>query len=290
MSSSLFHLFLFIIATFSISSSSILVLLSGASAIACAFWRLLISTFMLFLFSEFFKVKIKLGNVRHLILFIISGMTLGIHFVLWMDSLFRVPVAISTTIVVAYPIHALLIEHLLLKEKIKKVKIFGLTLGFIGILIYFHDSIILKILDPIGVLESFIASLLAAIYFYVGSIARKVLDIYSYTIPTYLFGSITVLFYSYLANDNILSYPLTSWLWFMALALIPMIGGHTVMNYLLKYYRSSTVTSIAFLEPIGASVLAYVILGQLPKIEHLLVVPLILFGVLLTILSEEGPS
>ena len=47
------------------------------------------------------------------------------------------------------------------------------------------------------------------------------------------------------------------------------------------------VSSIAFLEPVGASLLALLILNQVPRIEHIVATPLVLCGVALVLRSAS---
>ena len=89
----------------------------------------------------------------------------------------------------------------------------------------------------------------------------------------------TILLYALITRENIINYGLRSYLFFLALALIPMLGGHTLMNYLLRYLRTSIVTSISLTEPIGASILAYYILGQELSIEKILIMMMVIISV-----------
>ncbi|RLG73682.1 MAG: EamA/RhaT family transporter, partial [Thermoprotei archaeon] len=89
--------------------------------------------------------------------------------------------------------------------------------------------------------------------------------------------------YSFLIGENILQHSFNTYIYFILLALIPMIGGHTVMNYLLKYLKTSIVTSIALGEPVGASILAYYILGQEVDLLKASAMALVLFSLFLVI-------
>ena len=274
------------VAAVSISSAAILVRLSHASALACAFWRLILSSAMLlpWLASE------HDGSGKNSLVvtptMVVAGVSLGLHFALWMDSLFRIPVAVSTAIVVLYPVHSMLFETLR-GEKMAPIGVAGMILALLGLLLYFGDSLLVGGLDVLGLVESFLALVLAAVYFYLGRMARQEMSVYSYAAPTYLFGALTVLASSLVVGDNVFSYLRGSWVWFVALAAIPMIGGHTVMNYLLEFRRSSTVTSIAFLEPVLASALACVLLGETPELRHILVMLMMAAGVALVVLGEK---
>ncbi len=284
------HILMYITAVLSISSASILVLLSGAVAAACAFWRLLIASIILlpfYLLRRRGTVLSSEGHVVNYLFIVIAGTSLGMHFTLWMDSLFRLPVIVSTTIVVTYPIYAYIFEILIFKVKFRYTDILGMLIAFTGILLYFHEALNIGIVDLLGVIESFIASVLAAIYFFIGRFIRLRTGLLTYVIPTYIVGAAAVVPYSIITNANITNYPVATWIYFALLALIPMMGGHTIMNYLLKFYSSYVVSSIAFLEPIGASLLALLILNQVPKIEHVIATPLVLCGVALVLRSAS---
>jgi drug/metabolite transporter (DMT)-like permease len=65
-----------------------------------------------------------------------------------------------------------------------------------------------------------------------------------------------------------------------------MIGGHTLINYLLRYVKTSVATSIALGEPVGASLLAYLLLQQQIDWLQALVMTLVLSSIALTIFQE----
>ncbi len=272
---------LLIIALISIGSASILVRLSNASPYSCAFWRLLLASLFLSISSILTGNRLVLKELmdRSMFLIILSGVCIGLHFVIWMDSLFRVPISVSTTIVIVYPIHLMVIESVLQKEYPRTREVIGASIAYIGILMFFRGTVIAYDINAIGIIESFIASIFAAVYFYLGRIIRKRIDLYSYTIPTYAIGSLIALVYGFIVNDNVFLYISSSWLWLLLLALIPMIGGHTIMNYLLKFYKSSKISSIALGEPVIATLLSIPILGEVPSQHLILPMTLTLFGV-----------
>jgi drug/metabolite transporter (DMT)-like permease len=72
---------------------------------------------------------------------------------------------------------------------------------------------------------------------------------------------------------------------FLALALGPMLLGHTGMNYALRYLPAYAVNVTVLGEPIGATILAALIPGiaEVPTTATLVGGVLILAGVVLTI-------
>ena len=64
-------------------------------------------------------------------------------------------------------------------------------------------------------------------------------------------------------------YPLTGYMdetygYFLLLALGPQLLGHTTFNYALKRVPPVLIAILLLAEPIGSSVLAYLILGEVP--------------------------
>lgn len=277
---------LFAVILFSISSSSLLVVLSGATAVACAFWRVSLASLILGL-TKLLRNGGKGVNLdKGLLMYsLVSGILLAVHFLLWMESLFLIPIAVSTTVVVTYPLFSLLIDHFIFKESIGTFQALGLIAGFIGVLLFLHPQVLTGY-EYHGVLLAFGGALGATGYFSIGRFVRRKTDVLSYTMFTYASASISLLAYALLRNENIWTYPPQTYIFFLLLAILPMIGGHTLINYLLRYMKTSVATSIALGEPIGASLLAHFFLQQQIDGPQALVMTLILSSIALTISRE----
>lgn len=284
------HSALFAIAMLSMGSASILVKLSNASGIACAFWRLFISsalTLIVLTATTRGCRRIQYMDMPRLIGLFVAGVSLALHFILWMESLFLVPVAISVTIVVAYPLHLALVELVKKREQRSLTAISGLVIGFLGTIMLFREALVSVELNVIGIIMSFTASIFATTYFYLGKMLRRSIDVLHYTLYVYSIASLVVLVCSVIVAEDVFVYLPRSWPWFLLLALIPMLGGHSVMNYMLKFYRSSTVTSIALAEPVIASILASLLLRETIKPQYMVCLAMVLLGIAVVALSES---
>ncbi len=277
----------------SISFASIFVLLAGAPASVCAFWRLVISTSLLVITSlltrNFSRVVKVFSDLRSCLLTVASGTALAIHFLLWMESLFYVSVAVSVTVVVSYPLINLLIDALLLRERIKGIQVFGLVTGFLGIALFMNPKVS-GVKDVYGVLLAFLGALAASAYFSIGRVLRRSEGVIEYVTSVYGIASLVLLLYNLLFRVNIINYPLNSYIYFILLAIVPMMGGHTLMNYLLKYMKSSSVTSVALGEPIGATILAYIILHQHVTLNQVILMAVVLTSIAMVIKEEVRRS
>jgi drug/metabolite transporter (DMT)-like permease len=68
----------------------------------------------------------------------------------------------------------------------------------------------------------------------------------------------------------------------------PQILGHSSVNWALRYLSPTFVTVAVLGEPLGATLLALLVLGERPPWALLLGGIVLLLGICLAILSEKG--
>ena len=71
-----------------------------------------------------------------------------------------------------------------------------------------------------------------------------------------------------------------------AIAFVPQVIGHTTINWALEFFSAATVSVIILAEPVGATILAYFILGESVSLAKILGAVVILAGVLITLRAE----
>ena len=105
----------------------------------------------------------------------------------------------------------------------------------------------------------------------------------SYIFLTYSFATLTTLLINLFSSKDpysyLFGYPAETWIYFVLLALIPMSIGHTILNYVLRYMKALPVTTTVLGEAVGASILAYLILGQLLPSTAYLAMLVVLTGI-----------
>ncbi|MEM4528454.1 MAG: DMT family transporter [Desulfurococcaceae archaeon] len=261
----------------SISSSSIFVVISRAPGEICAFWRLAFT--LLILLPLWMRSR---GPIR--IYHVISGVSLAMHFICWMQSLFLIPVYTSTLLVSTYPIYALFIDMYFHKYRPTIMHIIGLMGTFASLAIFLDVN---QLFFDTGTLLALLGGVFGAIYFELGSYARQRLgeNTVSYSFPTYLIAMVSSLIYNLIFSNDLLHYPPYTFLCFLLMALIPMMLGHTMINYLLRSFRASVITALLLGEPFGSGLLAHVFLDQSLTLLNILIglcimffIGLILFG------------
>ncbi len=274
------------IAVTAISWASILILLSGAQPIAVAFWRTAIAAAAL---SPLLVIEKRNNSyapsTKEAVLMVISGIALATHFMTWIESLYLTTVAASTTLVSTYPIFTLVMGRLI-NEGIGKRSIVGALTAFMGVVLITVPEFYVNMKALIGDLLALAGAMSGAVYFLIGRFIRVKASLAMYTVPVYGVSAATTLIVGLIMHTRFWPYPPYTWFYILMIVLGPMLLGHTLLNYSLKYSRAITVTTSTLGEPIGASLLALVIFHQVPSALTIVGIAVTLLGIYLVI-SEE---
>lgn len=72
---------------------------------------------------------------------------------------------------------------------------------------------------------------------------------------------------------------MTEWLLFLGMAVGPGVFGHTVINWALAHLESSVVSVSLLGEPVGSTILALFLLGEIPTLPTVLGGAVVLGGI-----------
>ena len=86
-------------------------------------------------------------------------------------------------------------------------------------------------------------------------------------------------FYNIINGVSLIEYPVNDWWIFLLLALVPNIFGHVLFNWLLKFVDATTISMGVLGEPIGAIILAYLLLGETTSLSQIIGGILAIIGV-----------
>ena len=121
-------------------------------------------------------------------------------------------------------------------------------------------------------------ALAASGYLMLGRRVRTSLDFLSYTSAT-LAGAWLVLGLTVLSMGiTAWGYTATAWGLLVLLALVPQLLGHGSLTFVLRWIGAEVVAVVLLGEPIGAAILAWLFLGELPDQSVLMGGPLLLAG------------
>ncbi|MFS0780444.1 DMT family transporter [Bacillus sp. 1P06AnD] len=251
------------IGVLSVSTSAIFVKLSSASSGVIAFYRLFFSVaFMLPVFLWKFKGELKFIKKRDWWLMSGAGIFLAFHFILWFESLRYTSVASSTVLVTIQPIFAFMGAFLFFKEKISMKGLLSGLIAVAGSFIISWGDFKVSGMALFGDILALIACGLITAYLLVGQDVRRRVSLITYTLLVYTASTVTLLVYVLFSGQPLMGYPAGDWVYFILLALIPTLLGHTLFNWSVRWISATTISMAILLEPIGAAILAYFILGE----------------------------
>ena len=265
-----------------------------ASSIVIAASRLVIASLILFPIALVkHRDEWKSLSRQEIIKAGLSGVFLAMHFTAWISSLEYTTVASSVVLVTTTPLWVAIFSPIVLKEQIRKSVIFGLIISMAGSLIvglgnacqWMNDGLQCdtQVINSRVMLGNFLAlfgAWMAAGYMLMGRQLRKKLNTIAYTSLVYGIAAIILAVLVFLRNETIFSYSSPTYLWLLALGLIPQLLGHSLFNWALKFISAAYVSLTLLGEPIGTIILALIFLRESPTFLEGIGAGLILLGIL----------
>ncbi len=264
-----------------VSTASILIRMSGAPPLAIATYRLAFATLILlpFYIRSGGHKRLAASSSRDILTLAAVGVVLAIHFGSWITSLGLTSVASSVLFVHVDPIFVAVVSHFYLGERIGRGTLGGIALAFVGAAAIAFSDAGVSGSSLFGDLLAMIGAIMLGIYILAGRRLRQSLDLVSYVTPVYASSAITLALASLATGTSLWPYPRSELLLFLAIAIVPMIFGHTVYNWTLKWLSAPLVSLSLLGEPVGATILAYLLLDEVPSVLALSGGVLILLGI-----------
>ena len=270
-----------IIGIIGISVSSIFVRYSTAPSIVTAAFRLsftsLLMTPMVFT-KRSVKNELFATSKTNLLLSILSGMFLALHFSFMFEALKHTSVASTTSIIATEVIWVSLGYCLVLKGKLSIKAVLTVIFTLMGsVLIAFGDKSSGGHLY--GDMLALFAAIAVAVYMLIGGVVRKTTSTTVYTYLVYTSGATVLLLTSFITSGNIFHFGLSPVIVGLLLAVFSTMMGHSIFSWCLKYFTPSFVSTCKLLEPVVAAIIAVFLFNELPTIHTIIGSVMILSGV-----------
>jgi drug/metabolite transporter (DMT)-like permease len=273
----------------SVAFAAIFIRLAEAHPLVIATYRLSLASLVLAPIA-WFQARDELRKLsrRQLLLSIASGGFLALHFALWITSLSYTTVTSSVVLVTASPIFVAIASYLLFREKITGRIIAGVIVSIIGAIIIGFNNWQLGGTSLHGSILSLLGAIAIAGYLLIGRRLRQNMGLLSYVFLTYTSAAVFLLITSFIKGASLTGYSGDTYLMFILLALIPQLLGHSALNWSLRYIPATMVTIAVLGEPIGATILAFFILKEVPSIFEIIGGILILGGIAIAFSKSTG--
>lgn len=271
------------IAVIAISFAAIFIRLSDAHPVSIAFYRMFFSTVILLFFIPRYLPDIKKLDRKDWFVLFTSGIFLAIHFASWISSLNYTSVASSVVLVTAHPLVVSWISGWHLNEKTGRKAYLAIIVALFGVFVMTYSDYSVSPTALFGDVLAIIGMFAVAAYIIRGREMRKKMSVVPYSFIVYGFSSIFLALFTLGSSASFQIYPLKEYILFLALALIPTMFGHTLYNWALKYVRARVVSVSLLGEPIGSSVLAFLILSETPPFLTIIGAGITLLGIYLSV-------
>jgi drug/metabolite transporter (DMT)-like permease len=258
----------------------------GAPSLIIAAGRLTLAALILIPISlARHRAELLALNRRDLFWAAATGVCLGLHFAAWITSLEYTTIASSVVLVSTAPLFVGLFSMLVWREQLGRPLMIGLFVAVLGGAIIgladacaiTPDGIHCALSESvqgramIGDLLALGGALAMAGYLLIGRRLRAKLSLIPYITLGYSAAALTLILAASLARTSFFGYSLAAYGWIALLGLGPQLIGHSSFNWALRYLSATYVSVTVLGEPIGSTILAFIILRQTPA-------PLVLFG------------
>lgn len=266
-----------------LSFASILIKLINAPSIVIASGRLMIAALILqpLFWVRFPMLKDEIKKTQWQLI-VLAGIFLAVHFAMWIESLNHTSVPSSVVLVATDPIFVAILSPFLLKEKVSLTLIVAIVLGLTGTIIIASQGMSSLTITK-GNLLALAGAICTAGYLLVGRKVRPNISLLPYIYIMYTTAGIILTALVFITGHKFSGYSFQSYLFIVLLGIGPQLIGHSSFNWALRYLSASIVAMVILGEPIGASILSWLILKQPPTIKEIIGGIIIGIGIYLAI-------
>lgn len=264
-------------------------LLPGMNVLSIALWRLIIACGALACIVLALKKPVVTSFFRrNLRDFLILGILLGVHFILFISAVKETSLLNATVLVNTTPIFSMFISTFIYSMRPSKLALTGMALSFLGAgIIAIGDIRAGATGNLIGDLEATLAAVAEGFYLNYGREKRRKLPLLSTVFFIYFMAALTVGGAIVLTGTTFeLSGNFELLLPLIGLGMLPTAAAHTFYFSSLSALKSFETATMALLEPIGATLLGIAIFAEVPQPIFVIGALLVLVGIISIAQSE----
>jgi drug/metabolite transporter (DMT)-like permease len=255
------------VAVLAVSWGAPLARVTAAAPLAVAMWRMTLAAGLLLPFSAARGTLVI--PARHRPAAALSGLLLGMHFGLWIPSLWLTSVSASVILVTTGPLWVLLLSPRFLGVHIAGRNLVSFALALTGVVIIVGGDFHLSPWALVGDLMALGGGACAAGYLVVGKRLRHEVPLAGYL--TVVYGGAALALVAAVVVLRVPAWPTATiaWLPLLGMALGPTLTGHTLLNWALAHMEAYRVNLAVLMEPVLASLWTWLFIGEVPPLHVL---------------------
>ncbi len=253
------------VAVLFVSFGAILVRLASAPALAVSFYRVALASLLLLPFAgrDASRSWPALDRRRR-VLVVAAGLALALHFATWVASLSYTTVASSVLLVNTAPLFAIVLSRLFLHEKPSATVLAAIPVALAGAALIAYGDWTGSPGSLLGNGLAVAGAVTVALYQVIGRGLRDALPLNAYVLGVWATAALVLAALARAYGVLLGGYPARTWLVFLALAVVPTLGGHGLVNKSLRSLPAPTVGLFLLGEPVIASLLAWLLFHETP--------------------------
>jgi len=275
----------------SVSFAAIFIRLAEAPPLVIATYRLTIASVILIpiaLVRSTQTLKSLTRVSRHdMLLILLSSVFLALHFGLWITSLNYTSIASSLVLVTSHPAFVAVTSYFLWGERLNKLTISGIVVALIGVILINYGGFTFGSRAILGDLLALVAGFAMGAYLIIGRQVRTRIDILTYLTIIYTCSAVILLVATILFGHSLTGYSSDTYAMLILLALVPQLIGHSSLNLAVRLVPVTFVSVAILGEPIGATLLGSLILGEIPTTNEIIGGLLILGGIFVVLRRDQ---
>ena len=267
-----------------------------ASPFVIAFYRMAVASVVWapFYWSWDRKGATTKPTPRQWKLIVLAGLMLCLHFATWIASIRYTTVSSAVFLILTQPFMVAVAAHFILHEKLNRFHIVAFILTFAGAALIFGGDLALSKRYLFGDFLALIGAAAAGAYLFIARLVRADSDeapgvpLQKYLPPVFAISAVGLLLLSLLAGQSLGPFQQGTWVALLLLGLVPTVIGQSLLNWSSRYLSALAVNISLVGEPIGASILAYILLDEVPSAGLLIGSPLLVAAVVLVYLRPPA--
>jgi len=274
----------------SVSFAAIFIRLAEAPPLVIATYRLCLASLILGPIAwTRSRDELRRLSRREILMALLSGAFLALHFGAWITSLSYTSVVTSVVLVTANPIFVAIASYFFFGEMLSRQTILGIVVCLIGAVLIGYGNWRLGPSQLIGGLLALLGALAAAGYLLIGRRLRQSVGLLSYTSLVYSSAGLFLLLLTLALGYPLFGYTTPTYVMLVLLAVVPQLLGHSSLNWSLRFVSATLVTIAVLGEPVGATAWAFLILDEVPTLTEIGGGILILIGIFVAFRKGKMP-
>lgn len=267
-----------------ISFSPIFVKLAVSPPVASGFYRILIAWLCLAPYC-IINGKLKISR-RDLWTAILGGVVFGADIAVWNLSLMKISATISTLVANLAPVWVGLLGYLILRKRSGALFWTGTSVAILGMVILVGYQHILHLQFNIGLVFALIASVLYAIYIMITKGILQQISTVTFMFYNMLGASVFLLLICLSEHDELLNFPVATWLNLLGMGVICQLVGWITINYSLHHLEATKVSIALLSQTVLAGIWAMILLDEKLEFKEIVGSVVVLFGIAFTFLKR----